>query len=106
MNPFKLKMKVFPSWQLTAWLACAVVVNTAVAKTINVADHGIVPGKDATLALTRLIHSIEGKQNITLVFPKGVYDFYPESAHEQYRAVSNHDNSLKRMIFFCLTTKT
>jgi len=73
--------------------------NLACGKTINVADHGVVPGEDATLALTRLIQSVDGKSNITLLFPKGNYDFYPENAIEKYRAVSNHDNSLKRMIF-------
>jgi hypothetical protein len=55
------------------------------AETINVADHGIVPGKDVTY--------------VTLVFPKGLYDFYPENAIEMYRAVANHDNGLKRMGF-------
>ncbi|MBT8037021.1 MAG: right-handed parallel beta-helix repeat-containing protein [Verrucomicrobiae bacterium] len=75
------------------------VIHTAEAKTIHVADHGVIPGQDATLALTRLIHHIDGEKNITLVFPKGTYDFYPENASDQYRAVSNHDNSLKRIIF-------
>jgi hypothetical protein len=69
------------------------------AKTINVADHGVVPGKDATLPLARLIESLQGDEGVTLVFPKGSYEFYPENAREQHRAVSNHDNSLKRMIF-------
>ena len=74
-------------------------VHISVAKTINVADHGVVPGKDSTLSLVRLIDGVQGKKNVTLVFPKGRYDFYPENARELHRAVSNHDNSLKRMIF-------
>ena len=69
------------------------------AKIINVEDHGVVPGKDATLPLMRLIESVQGKRGVTLVFPKGHYDFYPENAREEHRAVSNHDNSIKRMIF-------
>ena len=81
------------------FVATLLVAHSVCARTINVADHGVVPGKDATLALTRLIQSIDGKDNITLLFPKGNYDFYPENAIEKYRAVSNHDNSLKRMIF-------
>lgn len=69
------------------------------AKDINVADHGIVPGKDATLPLRQLLQSLEGSSGINLVFPEGQYEFYPEHAREAFRAVSNHDNSLKRMAF-------
>jgi len=64
---------------------------------VNVADHGIVPGKNVTLEVNRLIASLKGRSEITLFFPKGQYDFYPENAVEAYRAVTNHDNSLKRM---------
>jgi hypothetical protein len=66
---------------------------------INVAEHGIVPGVDATLPLNRLIESLAGKAGVTLVFPRGQYDFYPENGLEKWRAVANHDNSLKRMAF-------
>ena len=69
------------------------------AREINVADHGIVSGKDATYPLNRLVQAVQGEPDVTLVFPKGQYDFYPENAVEEYRAVSNHDNSLKRMAF-------
>ena len=73
--------------------------SLAQAEEINVADHGIVPGEDATYPLLRLIQSVEGESNITLVFPKGTYRFAPDNAVEQFRAVTNHDNSLKRMAF-------
>lgn len=69
------------------------------ARVINVADHGIVPGKDVTLEVNELIRSVQDEAGIILVFPKGQYEFYPENAVEQFRAVSNHDNSLKRMAF-------
>ncbi|MEX0322996.1 MAG: right-handed parallel beta-helix repeat-containing protein [Puniceicoccaceae bacterium] len=75
------------------------VALAAQAKTINVADHGIVPGKDCSFALNQLIESVKNEPNVTLVFPKGTYDFHPENAVEVYRAVSNHDNGLKRMVF-------
>tara|TARA_R110002073_G_scaffold11898_4_gene53595 strand:- start:387 stop:2183 length:1797 start_codon:yes stop_codon:yes gene_type:complete len=71
----------------------------AVGEEINVADHGVLPGEDATYPLLRLIQSVEGESNITLVFPKGTYRFAPDNALEQFRAVTNHDNSLKRMGF-------
>ena len=69
------------------------------AETIDVSEHGIVPGKDVTMAVNRLIESLEGRHDITLKFPTGQYDFYPENAVERHRAVANHDNSLKRMVF-------
>lgn len=67
------------------------------AETINVADHDISPGKDVTLQVNQLVHSLKDKEDVTLYFPKGQYDFYPENAFEEWRAVSNHDNSLRRM---------
>lgn len=66
---------------------------------INVADYGIQPGKDVTYEVNRLIESLSGKKGLTLFFPKGEYIFYPENAVEAYRAVSNHDNSMKRIAF-------
>lgn len=75
---------------------CAQLVT---AREINVAEHGIVPGQDVTIELNQLIDSVAGEENITLKFPKGTYDFYPDNAFEIHRAVANHDNGLKRMAF-------
>jgi polygalacturonase len=66
---------------------------------INVADHGIVPGKDVTMKVNQLLESLKGQKNVKLVFPKGRYEFFPENAVEAWRAVTNHDNSMKRMAF-------
>ena len=74
-------------------------VQFAEARVINVSDHGIVPGKDVTYQLNRLIRSVQDESDVTLVFPKGQYDLYPDNAVEIYRSVSNHDNGLKRMAF-------
>jgi hypothetical protein len=73
------------------------VPQMASAADVNVAEHGVVPGKDVTLEVNRLIASLKGQSDVTLCFPKGQYEFYPENATEAYRAVTNHDNSLKRM---------
>lgn len=72
---------------------------SANAREINVAEHGITPDHDVTLKLNQLIEQIGNEKNVTLVFPKGQYDFYPEKAAETYRFVANHDNGLKRMAF-------
>lgn len=69
------------------------------AREIDVAEHGIVPGKDVTLEVNQLIESIGDEKDVTLAFPKGQYDFYPDNAVEKYRYVANHDNGLKRMAF-------
>ncbi|MDA8527372.1 right-handed parallel beta-helix repeat-containing protein [Opitutaceae bacterium] len=76
------------------WLA-----TSLSAKTINVADHGITPGHDVTMAMNTLVESIKDQKDITLFFPRGQYEFYPENAVEHYRAIANHDNSLKRIAF-------
>ena len=72
---------------------------------INVADHGIVPGKDVTLQVNQLLADMEHAENVTLKFPEGQYDFYPKYAVEKYRYVANHDNGLKRMGFPIYNTK-
>ena len=77
-------------------LAC---VSSVSAREVNVADHGVVPGKDVTYLLNRLIESVQNEPDVTFVFPTGQYEFYPENAVERHRSVSNHDNSLKRLAF-------
>ena len=47
----------------------------AKAETINVANHGIIPGKDITYKLNLLIEKLKDQENIVLSFPKGQYDF-------------------------------
>lgn len=69
------------------------------ARTINVSDHGIVPGQDVTREVNDLVKSISAEEGVTLYFPQGQYDFHVENAAETYRAVANHDNGLKRMAF-------
>ncbi len=74
-------------------------LSTVYSQVVNVSDYGIKPGKDVTLELNQLIKSLKGKKDVTLFFPKGQYEFYPENAIEMYRAVTNHDNSLKKLAF-------
>ncbi len=69
------------------------------AKTINVADHGVVPGKDVSREVNQLLEILKGKEGVTVYFPKGTYEFKPDMALEKYRAVTNHDNSNKHLAF-------
>jgi len=80
-------------------LTCLSLSTLANAEKISVVDYGITPGKDATYSLNRLVESLANKPGSTISFPKGRYEFYPENALESHRAVSNHDNSLKRFAF-------
>ncbi len=68
-------------------------------ETIIATDHGVKTGEDATFAVNRLLKSLEGRSGITIKFPRGRYEFFPEDAYETHRAVSNHDNSIKRIAF-------
>ncbi|VGO17428.1 Alpha-1,3-galactosidase B [Pontiella desulfatans] len=82
-------------------ITCTIALGALVAegRIVNVAEHGIVPGQDGTYALNSLIKSIENEPGVTLSFPKGDYEFHAENALEMHRAVANHDNGLKRMVF-------
>ncbi|MGB0370085.1 MAG: right-handed parallel beta-helix repeat-containing protein [Opitutales bacterium] len=83
----------------TVLAVLSLTLSSAFARVIDVSEHGIVPEKDATLALQRLLATVEEEAGVTLKFPKGTYVFHPENALEYHRAVSNHDNGLKRVIF-------
>lgn len=88
--------------RVTRGCVCGLLVFTTLAgraETINVAGHGIVPGRDVSIEVNQLVESIKDRSGITLYFPKGRYEFRPENAVEAYRAVTNHDNSLRRMAF-------
>lgn len=76
-----------------------IMANSARCETINVADHGIIPGTDVTYSVKKLLESVKGRSGVTLLFPKGTYDFHPENALEHYRPIANHDNGLKRFGF-------
>ena len=71
----------------------------ASARTVNVADLGIVPGKDVSAQVNQLLDTLRDEAGVTLYFPKGTYVFKPEHAVKKYRAVTNHDNSIKAMAF-------
>lgn len=55
--------------------------------------------KDATTAVRKALqhcHAVHAKR---LVLPKGIYEFWPDEAAEQYLFTSNNDEGLKRIIF-------
>lgn len=80
-------------------LSILLIVCTVQARVIDVSEFGIVPGVDVTMKVNDLVRSVKNEANVSLHFPEGQYDFYPDNAEEIYRTVPNHDNGLKRMAF-------
>jgi hypothetical protein len=49
---------------------------------IDVSDYGITPntGMNTSVEINRLIEGLDDEA-VTIVFPKGRYDFYPDSSY-------------------------
>jgi len=68
--------------------------------TVNVAAFGLLPDtrENATPFVQKALEACEGKTNVTLVFPKGRYDFWPQHCVERFYPESNTTNKgLKRL---------
>ena len=70
----------------------------------NLADYGFRPNshENATVALRKALEALKGKKNITLVFPKGRYDFWQNKAFEKEVYISNHSDVNPKKIAFLL----
>ena len=68
---------------------------------IDVSLFGAFPNddKDDTLAVRTALTQAKKQGASKLVFPKGRYDFYPDTAFERYQFISNNDEGLKRIAF-------
>ncbi|QCX53829.1 right-handed parallel beta-helix repeat-containing protein [Elizabethkingia sp. JS20170427COW] len=74
---------------------------------ISVEDFGIKPNQKQNYSteLKNLIQYLEknkGKQAITIIFPKGRYDFYEENAFIKEYYISNHDQVNPKKVAFAL----
>ncbi len=56
-------------------------------------------GQDDTLAVRDAIDACRQRSALRLVFPKGEYDFFADSAVDEHFFISNNDGGLKRVIF-------
>ena len=54
---------------------------------------------DATPVVVQALTECKTRGIKKLVFPKGVYHFYPTFAPDKYCAITNNDNGLKRTAF-------
>lgn len=70
-------------------------------KQFNVADFGVTPATtDCTPGIIRCLNACKEESNSLIIFPKGVYHFYPDFGTDKYYFISNNDEGLKRIIFF------
>lgn len=78
----------------------SVIVLTSCSNTpsvYNMADFGVKPNTDEDVAplVEKAIEKIKSErkssEHITLVFPKGTYNFYPEKSAKKEYFISNHD---------------
>lgn len=68
-------------------------------KNIDASDYGLTEGKDATIPIFEALQACKDRNAKKLIIPEGIYHFYPDKAFEKYVAVSNNDNSKKRIAF-------
>ncbi|MCX6327028.1 MAG: right-handed parallel beta-helix repeat-containing protein [Bacteroidia bacterium] len=67
---------------------------------LNMTDYGVKPGdEDATPGLLKALAACKQQADVTLIFTKGEYHFYPEFGTDKYCFISNNDEGLKRIIF-------
>lgn len=66
-------------------------------KVIDLSDFNIIDKQDMTLVIRDILEKNEN--DIKIVFPKGVYHFYPDQAFAKYHAITNHDNLYRYFAF-------
>lgn len=74
-------------------------------KTISFASFNIQPNakEDASTAAKLLVERLQSRKDttcITVIFPKGRYDFYPDSAFMKEYYISNHDQDNPKAVAF------
>lgn len=75
--------------------------------TVSFTDFGGKPGsrENASVAVQKLIlslHEVADKEHVTVVFPKGTYHFYEDSAFVREYYISNHDQDNPKKVGFAL----
>lgn len=88
----------------TTLLAMTLLTSCKEKTTYNLADYGIVPGKEINVspliasALEEIAPKATGKETLTLQLPKGEYHFYPTGASEREYFISNHDQDNPKLV--------
>jgi len=75
-------------------------MNGIAEKQLNILDFGVSPeNRDCTPGLIKSLQACKDGKDIELIFPKGVYNFYPDFGVDKYCFISNNDEGLKRVVF-------
>lgn len=74
---------------------------------ISFSDFGVNPDnkQNASVAAIKLVEKLQSRKDtahITVTFPKGRYDFYPDSAFTREYYISNHDQDNPKKVGFAL----
>lgn len=80
---------------------------TRPSNTLSFDEFGIAAntGEDASIAASKLVDHLTAREDsthLTVVFPPGRYDFYPENAEEREYYISNHDQDNPKKVGFAL----
>jgi len=70
---------------------------------INVKDFGIIANskENTTSKINKIIKNIKDTDSVTIVFPKGRYDFYPDATYfKNYYETNTYDVNPKRLAVF------
>ena len=67
---------------------------------LNVLDFGVSSeNQDCTPGLIKSLQACKDSKDVELIFPKGIYNFYPDFGVDKYCFISNNDEGLKRVVF-------
>lgn len=73
-------------------------------RTVSITDYGVQPNSkiNATPTVFKLIHDLKNKKYVTIIFPKGRYDFYEDGSATRTYYISNHDQDNPKKVIFPL----
>ena len=93
--------KFFIHFLLSSFILCSIFAcnDTKTPKIVYLKNYNIEKVSDATPVVVKALEDCKIKGVKKVVFPKGIYHFYPTFAPDRYCAMTNNDNGLKRTAF-------
>lgn len=74
-------------------------LNTFAENVVYMENFSVTQVGDVTPCIYNALQSVQNLENVKLVFPKGVYHFYPDKAFGKYHCATNHDNGFRYFAF-------
>lgn len=96
-------MNVVKKSCMAVWVMLFLCLSCQRERVYDLSDYGLKPdsGENASPLVAKALQAIaaESKGNrVTILLPKGRYDFYPEGASEREYYISNHDQDNPKMV--------